>query len=505
MEYDNEIMELMLREPVVRQLMVNVDREDAPRLTHLRVLAPFDDVHYMANDAGNGYLFADLYGDKARYVADRGCWYVYEGGVWRKDHGGVRVMDLCRRMVVLMNVLAYAREKPVLISEALERVNNLYSLRTREKILRDASTVYPLMAADLDGDQWLFNCLNGTLDLRTGEFRSHQSGDLLTKMANVRYDPSARCPRWEQFVEEIMAVPGEHQLAMGESAGNEKAAYLQRALGYALTGSTKHECMFILYGQSTRNGKGTLMETILRMMGDYGRAAQPETFSSRPASGASHSEDIARLHAARLVSVSEPDRHLTLSAGFIKQITGNDTLTARNLHEGSFEFRPRFKLFISANYLPRVNDLTLFSSGRLRTITFDRHFEQHEQDQGLKELFAQPENLSAVLNWCLEGMKAWQAKGLDEPEAVRRATDRYRRENDWIAQFCDSCLVPEEGARVKTTLVYQRYRAWCEENGYRPDNNHVFWKMMGSRVTVKRVRFSGKGNPTNVMFDYRLE
>lgn len=509
MQFDNAIMELAVRHPSIRQLVLDMDREQQARLTHLRVLDPFGDLRYTSSDAGNGYLFADLYGDRARYVTDRGCWYVYRDGVWTQDHGQARAMELARQLVRMMHVLCYAVEDEAAAQEALRRVQRMYSLPVRHKMLRDAGSVYPLMAADFDTDPWLFNCQNGTLDLRTGEFRAHRSSDLIARMADVRYDPEAKCPRWDAFIQEIMAVPGQEQaqLRMEGAApdpAREKAAYLQRAAGYALTGSTKHECFFLLHGQTTRNGKGTLMETLVRMMGTYARVARPETLSARFTSGSGPSEDLARLHGARLVSISEPDRRITLSAGVLKQMTGNDTITARFLNEGSFQFRPQFKLFINTNHLPRADDMTLFHSERVRILPFDRHFAPGEQDQDLKTFFAQAENLSAVLNWCLAGVRAWQAQGLNEPEAVNRATERYRRESDLVGQFCEACLQQAPGSRVRTADVYQRYRAWCEQMGEKPETNHLFWKMMNKGKLVKRARVTGQPNPVSVLMDHCL-
>ncbi len=509
MEYDSELMQVMLREPLVRQLMADMSSCEQAGLTRLRVMQPFTDPLYADHDTGNSRLFAELFGEQVRYVKDRGCWFCYENGVWKLDHGEARTMELSRLMARMLHVLSYTLPDEHLAQEGLRRAMRLYGLNVRQRVIREAGTFYPLLSSDFDADPWLFNCLNGVLDLRTGELRPHHASDLLSKQAGVAYDPGASCPRWDAFIQQIMSVPGQQQLTMDGCAAPdpapEKAAYLQRALGYALTGSTKEEGFFVLHGQTTRNGKGTLMETMVRMLGDYARVARPETISSRFSHASGPNEDVARLHNARLVSISEPDRTLTLSAGLIKQMTGRDTLTARNLHESSFQFQPQFKLFINTNHLPSVDDMTLFSSQRVRVIPFERHFAADEQDKDLKELFAQPQNLSAVLNWCLEGLQAWRQQGLGEPEAIQRATDRYRRENDLIAQFCDACLQPEKGAYVRTREVYLRYRAWCEENGEHPDNNRIFWKQMGHRgVTIKRMRPAGGNSPVIMLLDHRL-
>ena len=176
------------------------------------------------------------------------------------------------------------------------------SRHMRITILSDAQSVYPISMQEFDSDRFLFNCANGTLDLRTMEFREHSAEDRLTKITPTEYDPHAYSERYSRFISEIM------------SGDAEKAKFLQKALGYSVSGDTRFECMFFLYGETTRNGKGTLMESILRVMGDYGRAVRPETIALKHnVNSQNPSEDIARLAGIRLANISEPSRGLLLS------------------------------------------------------------------------------------------------------------------------------------------------------------------------------------------------
>ena len=223
--------------------------------------------------------------------------------------------------------------------------------RSREIYIREAQSVYPVMMADFDKDRYLFNCENGTLDLRTLEFRDHSPEDRITKISPVTYDADAKCDRYEEFITEIMG------------GDTEKAKYLQKALRYAITGDTRYECMFFFYGETTRNGKGTLMESILHVMGDYGISVKPETIALKTTVNSQNpTEDIARLAGIRFANISEPQRGLLINAAQVKSMTGNDTLNARFLHENSFDFRPQFKLYVNTNYLPVITDMTLFQA-----------------------------------------------------------------------------------------------------------------------------------------------
>ena len=247
------------------------------------------------------------------------------------------------------------------------------------------------------------------------------------------------------------------------------------------------------------------METFLRLMGDYGKTARPETIGTRfQQNSNAPSEDVARLNGARFVNISEPDKKLTLSAALVKSLTGNDTITARFLHENSFEYRPQFKMFINTNYLPQITDLTLFSSGRIKTIPFERHFEEYEQDKRLKELFALPENLSGILNWCIEGLQLLDIEGFDEPEIVRQATKDYAHNSDKMALFMEECLLEESGAMCRTSRLYGAYSRWCEENGFHAENVRNFRSLLAGYGQVDRRRPSPREEKTTVFLGYRL-
>ena len=203
----------------------------------------------------------------------------------------------------------------------------------------DAASVYPVRLDDFDRDPFLFNCINGTLDLRNGYFRPHSPADMLSKLSGVAYDAGARCERWERHIEEVM------------EGSTGKALFLQKAMGYTLTGDTQHECFFVLYGPTSRNGKGVTMETFMKLMGVYGRTAKPDSIAQKQTTNSNGpSEDIARLAGARFVNISEPDKKMVLSSALVKTLTGRDKITARFLNENSFEYYPQFKIFINGNH-----------------------------------------------------------------------------------------------------------------------------------------------------------
>lgn len=459
-------------------------------------LQPEVNKRYAWNDIGNGYLFADWYRDIARYVPERKKWYVYDGVCWRPDIGNLRAMELCKKLADALVIYALSLPEGGKKDDYREFVERWQKRYNRETILKDAAGVYPLRMEAFDKDPYLYNCKNGTIDLRTREFRPHSPADLLTMVSGVKYDPAARCERWEQVVKETM---------QGDAA---TAAYLQKAMGYGLTGDNSEECFFLLYGPTTRNGKGTLMETYMRMQGDYGRTASPETLAQKQkqnVKGNAPSEDIARLAGARVVNISEPDQSMVLSAALVKALTGNDKITARFLNENSFEFYPQFKFYINTNYLPKVTDVTVFSSHRVRVIPFERHFSEKEQDKGLKKKLAQAKNLSGILNWCLEGLRLSRETGFDPPPAVLAATAQYQQDSDKISRFIADELEAGYGYEVRTAEAYARFQEWCGRNGHFPPESSQKWKEKMARVAViKEKRPKDGGCNTNMLLGYRL-
>ena len=434
--------------------------EDLPGFIDINPFTPENKNRYRWDDIGTSNHFADSYKNICRYCPEAKNWYIYDGKVWKIDVGGVVTSQYGKAFTFYMldcrKYLSDDNQRESWIKYVAKRIQK----KSRDIMLSDASTVYPVSIHEFDKDINLLNVQNGTIDLKTFTLCQHNPDDLLSKIANVTFDENAKCDRWERFIQEIM------------QDDNDKAQFLQKALGYSLSGDTSEECFFIFYGNTTRNGKGTTAETTLHILGDYGRTAQPETVAQKQnSSGSGPSEDVARLKGARFVNMSEPDKGLRLNAALVKSMTGGDTITARFLHQNSFEFRPEYKLFINTNHLPRVNDDSIFASGRVKLIPFERHFPENEQDKGLKAFFRQPQNKSGILNWLLIGLQLLNSKGLKQPKAVLDATAQYREDSDIIGQFISECLFEKRNMNTPLKNVHARYEEWCEDYGNRPLNS----------------------------------
>ena len=437
---------------------------------------------YSLDDKGIGNALADSVKGVLRYVADAKSWFYYTGVIWRKDHNGLRARELAKDYHGFLKTVAKEiklKPKAMRSNEEynfLEIVEDLSKNGVRKKMLDEAMSVHPLNRSDFDVKMNLLNCLNCTINLDNGNPHEHNPEDFITKVAQVHYDKTVKFPRWDKFISEIMCEEVELE------------RYLKKSYGYGITGETKEECMFMEHGPSTRNGKGTLKESTMNVLGDYALNMQPDSLAKRKRNGGSGATpDIARNAGVRFVNVNEPDEDMVLDAALIKQLTGSDTITARFLYGNNFDFIPQFKIYVSTNHLPTTTDDTLFSSGRIKVIPFNRHFKESEQDRTLKSLFRTDECKSAILNWLLEGLKMYKDEGLIPPASVQIATSAYRRTTDTVVLFIEDATQKNASAKeIKTSEVYPLYKEWCAVKKLTPVTAQRFVGNLRNMGYVKR-------------------
>lgn len=412
------------------------------------------------DDLSLSRLFSDVFKDCARYNATAKEWYYYDGRVWKRDTGTMVIERYMKTFVKALTVYSLKVD-----DSDYTRFISKYGDRTgRKRVIEDARDFNFVEQEDFDNNPNLFNCQNCVIDLQTGERLQHNPDLMLSKIANVSYDPEKKSLDFDRFIHEVMMDD------------EEKIQYLQKIFGYCLTGENTQEQCYMCYGSTTRNGKSTLLETIGYMFGDYAMNIQPETLAQRERNSRNASGDIARLDGCRFLHMSEPPKRMKFDVALLKTLIGRDPITARHLHEREFEFIPVFKLVINTNYLPVVTDDTLFSSERVKVISFDRHFSPEEQDRTLKKRLQYSYNLSGILNWCLDGLKAFQKEGgvLTEPDAVKKATEDYRNKSDKIQNFIDDCLTYHIGQNTSVKDAYTVFGYWCQDNGFGTENKSNF-------------------------------
>nr|DAW80300.1 MAG TPA: dsDNA helicase [Caudoviricetes sp.] len=423
---------------------------------------------YEPSDKGFGRLFATVFKDKHRYNPSRKDFMLYDGKKWVDDTEGLSARASAKDLSDALVRYAVGVDTD---GKYLRAVTPLCNIRNRNNMLQDSRDVTFFTNEDLDVNDYLLNVQNGTLDLSADApvFLEHKPEMLLSKICNANYEPAATCPEWNKFLDQIM------------QGDTEKIQYLQKIAGLSLTGNTEQETCFILYGSTTRNGKSTFCETLIYLLGDYALTMKPETLAvkqnldSRQASG-----DVARLAGCRFCNASEPPKRMLFDTALLKSLLGRDSITARHLHQREFSFIPKFKLVINTNYLPTITDDTVFSSGRINVISFDRHFEPHEQDKHLKDKLSSSREMSGILNWCIEGLKLYRQQGLVAPKAVQDATETYRTDSDKIGNFINECLI-KTGKNSKAKDIYEVYIKWCDDNGYGCENKGNFFSELKTK------------------------
>lgn len=450
--------------------------------------SPVDDLHLSE-------LFAKCFKPILRYVPEDKRFYAYNGAYWEDDGDGIRAHEMLKRFVPAMKNVVDDIEEDNVREAKQKAVGKYLSHNKRCAVLADSKGLLTARKDEFDRDLSLLNVENGTLDLSTMELRPHDPADMVTKLAPVEFDTEARCAKWDSFVESVF--PGDLDTLL----------YTRKFFGMCLAGDTSNELVHFA-GYATRSGKGTMINSIAAMLGvgysGYACHVKPETLMASSRTGAAASEDVAVMRGARLVATSEPSQGARLDESFVKQVSGGDPITARKLYGSVFTFPPTFNVIVSANSAPRIADMSLFESGRVRVIPFDRHFEEDERDTSLKATFATPEARSAILNWCLGGLVDYRASGLAPSAAIAARTGEYRDDSDKFGQFMDDVLEPLEGSRERARDVYDEFKEWCGECGFKPESFGSFKDRIRPRVIWhEQARVNGKSR-RSVIEGYRI-
>ena len=428
---------------------------------------------FNTTDMGNAERFVARHGEDARYCYPWGKWLVWTGARWERDDAG-RVHRLAKETVRAIYAEAAAAEDEDRRKALARHATASESEKKVKAMLELAKSEVPVSPDDLDADPWLLNAPNGTVDLRTGELREHRREDLLTKMAGAEYRPGAEALAWEAFLERVL--PGE-----------ELRGFVRRAAGYSATGDTSEQCMFINHGPGA-NGKSTFQEVLAAALGDYATRTPTETLLAKHAGGVPN--DVARLKGARFVTASEAEEGRRLAESLVKDLTGQDTISARFMRAEWFDFKPTHKLWLGTNHKPEIRGTDPAIWRRIRLIPWGVVIPAAEQDRKLAENLRA--ELARVLAWAVAGCLEWGLGGIRAPAEVRKATRQYRVEMDVIGAFLqDECKVGA-GLKAAFTDLYERYEQWCEEGGEKAETRRKFNARLKERGQFE-ARRSGPG------------
>lgn len=428
------------------------------------------------NDRGSADLFATVFMDVSRYNPTKKDWMYYDGTRWVADQEGMRAK---RNAKTLADVLVRYSATVFLPDDKrqsyIKYAAGMMNYRSRNVMVTDAKDLNFFENMELDKDDFLLNCKNCVLDLSGDQPKAleHSADLLLSKLCNANYNPAATCTLWEKTVNEIM------------QGDTEKIKYLQKMSGRLLTGDTSEEEFYIFFGATTRNGKSTITELLLYLLGDYATTISPESLAIKANKDSrTASPDIAKLAGTRLVVASEPPRRMLFDSSLVKTLTGRDTVSARFLHENEFQFKPKFKLILNSNYLPVISDKTVFSSNRVKVVPFERHFTEKEQNKHLKEQLQK--EIDGILNWCIEGLQLYRKEGLEPPTAVQIATHEYSEDSDKTGKFISECL-EKSNQNLAAKDVYEKYSQWCNNCGLGVDGRTSFYEELKTKNLLSKT------------------
>lgn len=440
---------------------------------------------YSMDDTGNAERLFVNYGERLRYSYIEKSWYYWDERRWCKDVTGTidRIAD--SSLAVMQNEAELYKQIDARLTaegkdanmekQFLKHLKTSRSSKAKTAMKKELQHKVPALPGQFDRDKYALNTPDGIIDLRSGKLVPHDIDKYITKLCGAGLSDGG-CPQWESFLDVVFG------------GDLEMIRYIQKAVGYSLSGVTSEQCVFFLYGTG-RNGKTTFLDTIRAMLGDYAANAQPETIMVSPKNAGGARSDIARLKGTRLVTTVEPNEGMRLDEGLIKQLTGGDPVTTRFQYSSEFEFVPEFKIWMATNHKPIIRGTDTGIWRRIHLVPFNVQIPENKIDRSLP--IKLKKELPAILKWAVDGYALYKSKGLRLPSAVLNAVNDYRREMDVISAFITACCTV--GGSEQSSVLYAVYCRWAS------DNNE--YKMSHTRFTVELLKKEGiervKGTDAN--------
>lgn len=402
-------------------------------------------------DQANAERFFAAHKHDVRWVEAWRKWYYFDGKRWARD-------DIRKVEEYAQEVARKIWEEAATLGTKNERDECGTWAATSEKGDRHETMlkrVKPLLAVPpdmFDTNPDILNCLNGTVDLRTGDLRDHDPNDMITKLVPYNYDPSAACPMWEGHLEKVLPE-------------TEVREFLQRALGYSITGKATERKLFFCYGKG-KNGKSVTLNTVHTILDEYAANSSPSLLLRRR-DGQVDTYAMVKLRGYRFVTaIDQQEVGSTFSDATIKMLASDDPITARGLYRDFETFEPTHTLWLATNNKPKIRGTDDGVWDRLAEIPFTYRISEAERDGDFEDKLKGEHE--GVLRWLIDGAVEWYAKGLATPASVQKATDEFREESDVFGDFLDECTVDDPAAYTSSADLYAKYEEWAKNVGVKP-------------------------------------
>jgi P4 family phage/plasmid primase-like protien len=423
-------------------------------------------------EGGNACRLERICGEEMRYCHTFKKWYLWDKGRWRVDSDGGAMRHAGGVVAALYVSAGQADGK-----DARDAMAGFAKETDTRKGLSNMLAIaanklqFAITSEALDTDAWLLGAGDVTIDLKAGTIREPCREDLITKAIGTKYDKAAKCPGWLKFLDHIF-----HK--------DEKLiAYIKRAFGYCLTATMVEQVFFFCYGMGA-NGKSVFLAILRALLGEYAKQADFSTFLVQRNEKVRN--DLAALAGARVIAATEAEEGSKLSMQVIKAWTGGDPITARFLFAENFTFKPAGKLWLAANTKPTISERNLAAWRRVQLIPFDVTIAKKDQDKELESKLL--EELPGILNWALEGLQEYQQSGLDTPDVVKVATEKYREENDSMAAFLKECCDIQKLKVCKNRDLFKAYLNFCGMSGFKPLSQTKFSPELSNHPGITATR-----------------
>lgn len=429
---------------------------------------------YDMTDTGNAKRLFDRFGTIIRYSYNRKKWLYWDGKMWRLDEGSEikKLADIICEDIKKEAILEQDEKTQI---EMLKWASKTASSKGKDNMIKECQHLEGIPASPDEFDVYtdFINCQNGIVNLRNGELIPHDSNFMMSKITFSEYDTSDKKPElWMRFLDDVT------------NHNKELQEYIQKCVGYSLSGSTREQCAYFLYGIGN-NGKSTFLDVIADMMGGYASNAQPETIMMKRWGDSGANSDIARLKSARFVTSEEPTEGVRLNEGLLKQLTGGSKVTCRFLYGDEFEYMPEFKIWIATNHKPIVRGTDLGIWRRIKLIPFEVNIPKEKVDKLLK--YRLRKEMPQIMHWAVQGCLKWQKEGIQEPRCVQEAVKEYKQEMDLLAGFLEQCVIIDYDCKEKiySSDLFRVYNRWAKENNEYEMSSKKFFREVGKKLPDK--------------------
>ena len=410
-------------------------------------------INYNFSDVGNAERLIALYGSCLRYCSQQDRFLIWSGRYWKIDNTGT-IFQLAKS--TLRRLLSEGEALDDTADESLGPLKkNIKSFVLKSEndarikaMVNQTKSQREIILTRSDMDPSLLSVGNGTLDLHTGTLFKHSKGDYITRITDIDYVKDAACDEWMKFL---------HTVFQGD---DEIIDFVQRSVGYSLTGSQKEQCFYMLYG-SGANGKSTFLNAIRMAAGEYSDVLKPSSLMAKLYEDGARG-DLAKLCGKRFVATSELNDGQYFDESLLKSITGGEKIPVRFLYGEEFLLNPEFKLWIGTNEKPRIKGTDLGIWRRVRMVPFLHTFSESERDKDFFDRCLVPE-LPGILRWAVDGCVKFAHEGINIPSSAKAAVLDYKSEMDTIQRFIEDCCDAGDTNNVRIGELYDRYLRWCKE------------------------------------------